>query len=135
MTEGTSMFKPKSKESLRGKEIKARSPIMTAALFPADQEVTGLFKRIAMLGEFKDKGSKEVRKSIGIEIVPEDGVGIGIVVPVVAGIRFGLEITGEGEQASSQYIGRIITIQKEAEKIPSSKGNAAWNFIIAIHPE
>lgn len=107
--------------------VKSMSPLIKPGDFPVGKVFVGKFTKL-----FETNPSAK-KKGEGLEIVPE-GAPMGIAVPCVATIRQGLEITGEGKDAKSPFLGRTISIQRMEKRIASKKGQAAWHFIIGIFP-
>jgi hypothetical protein len=79
------------------------------------------------------KGKEAVPAKYGnlIEIVPQ-GATVGAAVPTVATIKTALEITGEGDDAVCPFIGYEVVLERLDGRIPSKRGNDAWNFIVAL---
>lgn len=117
-----------------GAIVKVMSPLMRPKDFPVGKVLVGKFAKLfdTNPGENED-GTKKIGE--GLEIIPP-GSDIGIALPAVATLKTALEITrAPGQPAVSPYVGRIISVQKMENRIPSKKGNDAWHFIVAIHPE
>jgi len=115
-----------------GVEIKALSPMIKPLDFPVGRVLVGKLTRLfeTKPGTAEDGSAK---KGEGLEIIPP-GAKIGVSIPATAVLRVALDITGKGAEAKCPYIGRFIAVQKAAEKLPSKKGNDAWNFMVAIYP-
>ena len=116
-----------------GVEIKALSPMIKPIDFPVGRILVGKLTRIfeTKPGQNEDGSAK---KGEGLEIIPH-GAKVGVSLPATAVLRTALDITGKGGEAKPPYLGRYLAIQKTANKIPSKKGNDAWNFMVAIYPE
>jgi len=118
--------------------IISMSPMIKPAQWPkgADGNNLTLFGRFKKIFPTKpgkgDDGADKVGE--GVEIVP-DGQPVGVALPCTATLRQGLALTGSGENATSEYLGRNVAIELLPNKIPSKKGNAAWHFVVAIYPE
>ena len=126
----SAMFSDASNFSLpEGAEVVSRSPMLKPADFPDNKVLTGVFKKI--FGTTPQDG----KKSVGVEIVPPGGQ-IGVALPAVATIAQGLKIDdcNKGADATSPYVGRVVSIQKLPGKLKSKRGQDAWNFLVAIHP-
>ena len=119
--------------------IKSRSPLIKPHQMPEGQALIGVLQRFigVEVGSGKDK-----RVGTLAEFKPQ-GSAIGYAIPLTAVLRGALEVTGDGAgettgdsgEAKSPFIGHEVVIQRMADKIPSKKGNDAWNFIVAISPE
>lgn len=111
--------------------VVSMAPMIKPAAFPVGVVLVGKFAKIFATKPGKnDDGSDKTGE--GVEIMP-DGAKVGIALPAVAVLKRALEITGSGDNATSPLLGKTVAIQKLAEKIPSKKGNSAWNFIVEIH--
>lgn len=110
--------------------VKTMAPMIKPKDFPVGKVLVGRFKSIFETKPGKAEDGTD-KLGEGIEIVP-DGAQLGVAIPAGAVIRRALEIEGRGAAATSKFLGKTIAVQKLAEKIPSKKGNDAWNFVIAI---
>jgi hypothetical protein len=131
----TTLFRSKEEAATaRPKDVvvKSMSPMLKPAQWPAGAVLVGKFVRLFEThpGNNED-GTPKLGE--GIEIVPE-GSPVGVSLPAVAVLRTALEISGKGKEATSPFIGRIIEVELLG-KVPSKKGNDAWNFLVSIHPE
>lgn len=119
----------------KGAVVKSMSPMLKPALWPKidgqNAVLVGVFTKCFPTAEFKE--GKETKTGTGVEIVPA-GAPVGVALPVTATLRTGLEITGDGEKATSPHLGRTVEIELLAERIKSKKGQAAWHFVVAIYP-
>lgn len=116
----------------KGVIIKSFAPLIKPINWPKGKDgvnmrLVGKFVKI-----FTTQASK-TKTGLGIEIVP-DGAPVGVALPVTATLRTGLAISGEAENAKSEYMGRYVAIELLDEKLPSKKGQSAWNFVVAIYP-
>jgi hypothetical protein len=127
-------------KKVEGVIVKSMSPLLKPANWPKidgqNAVLVGVFTKIFVTKSFTEgSGKNAVQKDgIGVEIVPV-GAPAGIALPVTATLKTGLDITGEGKEAQSPYLGRIVEVELLADKIPSKKGNSAWHFLVGIHPE
>lgn len=112
----------------QGAIVKSMSPLLKPANFPLGKVLVGVFTKI-----FETRPA-EGKVGEGVEIVPA-GSPVGIALPVVATLRTGLELTGAGKQASSPHLGSTVAIKLMPERIPSKKGQDAWNFVVIIYPK
>lgn len=113
-----------------GAVVKTMAQMVKPRDFPVGKVLVGKFVKIFETRPGKDESGND-KLGEGIEIVP-DGAQIGVALPAGAIIRRALEIEGKGAAATSKYLGKTIAVQKLPDKIPSKKGNDAWNFVIAI---
>lgn len=114
-----------------GAKVVSMAPMLKPSAFPVGVVLVGKFAKIFATKPGKnDDGSDKTGE--GFEIMPE-GAKVGIALPAVAVLKRALEITGSGDAATSPHLGKTVAIQKLADKIPSRKGNSAWNFIVEIH--
>jgi len=113
-----------------GFTIKTRSPLIKPDKFPLDKVLKGVFTKLVpcICGKMEDGKDKWGNL---IEIVPV-GAKVGVALAATAVLRGALDITGVGEEADSIHIGKVVAIQRLPEKLPSKKGNDAWNFIVGI---
>lgn len=111
--------------------VKSMSPMIKLEKFPVGKVLVGVFTKCFKAGEFKNEDGT-MRPGTGIEIVPK-GAPVGIAIPLAATLRTGLEVVGTGNEAKSQYFGREVAIKKMPDRIPSKKGQDAWNFIVLIY--
>lgn len=111
--------------------VKSMSPMIKLEKFPVGKVLVGVFTKCFKAGEFKNEDGS-MRPGTGIEIVPK-GAPVGIAIPLAATLRTGLEVVGTGNEAKSQYFGREVAIKKMPDRIPSKKGQDAWNFIVLIY--
>ncbi len=111
-----------------GMIVRSMAPMIKPADWPVGKVLVGKFTKI-----FETNPTAK-KKGEGIEIMPK-GASVGVAVPAVATIRQGLEMQGNGAEATSEYLGRYIAIKKLEARLPSKKGQAAWHFVIAIYPE
>jgi hypothetical protein len=120
-----------------GMKVKSRSPLLKPDKFPENQLLSGIFKRIITAHVGKGDDGEDKAGAL-IEIVPDMNA-VGITIPAVATIATALELThtGEGRETvfHSPFLGHRLEIQKLPERIPSRKGQAAWNFLVAISEE
>ncbi len=114
-----------------GFTIHSRSPMLKPAQMPEDKAIRGRFKRFVGCEVQPATKTKPAQIGTMIEIVP-DGQHVGVVIPLTVVLRNALQVTGEGESAESPFVGKIIKIQKLAERIPSKQGQDAWNFIVGV---
>lgn len=120
--------------------IKSMSPMLKPTNWPKidgqNAVLVGIFTKTFDSGDFVEGSGedKKSKKGTGVEIVPV-GRPVGVALPVTATLRTGLDLTGDGKNAVSPYLGRLVEIELLPEKIPSKKGQAAWHFTVAIHPE
>lgn len=130
--------KRSSMPRVEGVIVKSMSPMLKAINWPKiDGEnavLVGVFTKVFQCGEFKGDKKESPRVGTGIEIVPALAQ-VGVAIPVTATLRTGLEIKGDGDDATSPYLGRTVEIELLPERIKSKKGQAAWHFIVGIHPE
>ncbi len=122
----------------KGLRVKSRSPLLKPAQFPTGRILSGIIKRLitCKVGVGEKKGS--IKYGCLIEIVP-DLNSVGVAIPATATLMSPLEITqhGEGDATEFQtpYINHTVEIEKLEDKIPSQKGQSAWNFLVAISEE
>lgn len=114
-------------------EVKSMSPMMKPDKWPAGKILTGRLKKFFTCGEFKDSNGN-LKIGTGVEIVPE-GAKVGVALALVATLRMGLEVTGDGKEATSDYIGRIVHVELLPDRLPSKRGQDAWHYLVAIEPE
>ena len=112
--------------------VKSKSPMLPLSQFPVNRILKGVFRKVFKTGTF-GKGDDE-RTGTGVEIVPE-GAKIGIGLGLCATLRQGLEISGDGENATSPHLGKVVYIEKNAQKLKSKKGQDAWHFIVGVDVE
>jgi len=123
----------------KGLIVRSMSPMLKPLNWPKidgqNAVLVGTFTKVFDTAEFTEGTGKNAvkKKGTGVEIVPP-GAPVGVALPVTATLRTGLEITGDGKAATSPFVGRIVEVELLPEKIPSNKGNAAWHFVVAIHP-
>jgi hypothetical protein len=109
-------------------EVKGNAEMFDLNKFPRGKRLSGIFKRC-----FKTKSfgtGDQTRQGTGIEIIP-DGAKHGIGLGVCASLRGGLEISGDGDNATSNNIGKRVHIEYKG-KAPNKKGQAAHQFIVAV---
>lgn len=112
-------------------KVVSMAPMLKPQQFPVGVVLVGKFAKIFATKPGKNEDGSD-KTGEGFEIMPE-GAKVGVALPAVAVLKRALEITGSGDAATSPHLGKTVAIQKLAEKIPSKKGNAAWNFIVEIH--
>jgi len=112
--------------------VKSRSPMIKPAALKKGDAITGVFTKIITCVAGKNDDGTDKPGNL-IELVPR-GAQVGVAFPVTAVIRGALDITGVGDKAESPHLGKEVIIQAlgEENKIPSKKGQDAWNFIVAI---
>jgi hypothetical protein len=131
------LFSPAGQGDVSKFKVKSRSPMIKPAAFPIGQQLRGVIKRLITCevqpAVAASKGKEAVPAKYGnlIEIVPQ-GATVGAAVPTVATIKMALEITGEGDSAECPYIGYEVIIERLDSRIPSKRGNDAWNFVVAL---
>jgi hypothetical protein len=133
------LFRDNKTGVTKGLKVRSRSPLLKPAVFPVGRILSGIFKRTIVC--IAGKGEKG-RDKLGclIEIVP-DLNSVGVAIPATATLVGPLEITQEGDGTKegtkflSPYIGHMVEIEKLDDKIPSKKGQDAWNFLVAISDE
>lgn len=135
-----SAFLPRAAvKRVEGVTVKSMSPMLKPINWPKidgqNAVLVGVFTKTFATGDFKEgTGKNEItKKGTGVEIVPQ-GAPVGIGLPVTTTLRTGLDITGDGKEATSPYLGRTVEIELMPERIKSKKGQAAWHFLIAIYP-
>lgn len=142
-TPASGIFFKRSQVKATGKVIvKSMSPILKPINWPKidgqNVVVVGIFTKVVPLSEFTEGQGKDekTRQGYGVEIVPE-GAPVGIVLPLVATLKTGLDITLDDATRSgtSMALGKTVEIELLPERIPSKKGQAAWHFIVAIHDQ
>lgn len=120
--------------------VKSMSPMLKPAAWPVidgkNAVLVGVFTKTFNTAEFSEGTGKDKKTKVGtgIEVVPE-GAPVGVALPVTATLRTGLEITGDGAEAKSPHLGCVVEIELLPERIKSKKGQAAWHFVVAIHPK
>jgi hypothetical protein len=128
----------KSLAPVEGVIVKTMSPMLKPANWPqVDGEnavLVGRMTKFFKTGEFKRMVGKkeEIVVGTGVEIIPE-GAPVGVSLPVTATLRTGLAVDGDGADAKSEFLGRIVEVELLG-KVPSKKGQDAWNFLVAIYP-
>jgi len=115
-----------------GATVKSFSPIIKPADFPVGQVFVGKFTKIFHTREFPMTGGGK-KQGYGIEIIPA-GAQVGIALPLVATLATAIEFN-EAAEIKSPFIGRTVAVQKGENKLKSTKGQDAWNFIVAVYPE
>jgi hypothetical protein len=126
-----SLLKKSGTVSKVGFKAKTRPPTMKPDMFQPGDVLEGI-----LVGVHKIEGTKQKDGSqkswCKIHIKPE-GDELGVEMAAGGMIRFGLEITDEGDVAHTPYIGRAIQIELgNPVRIKSKKGNDAWNFIVRV---
>lgn len=119
--------------------VKSMSPMLKPTAWPMDGNspmvLVGKLTKFFACGEFKRKvkgGKTETIVGTGCEIVPE-GSPVGVALAVTAILRTGLGVVGDGEKATSEFLGRVVEVELLG-RVPSKKGQDAWNYVVAIHP-
>jgi len=103
----------------------SRSPMLKPAQMPLGKAVVGVFTKLITCHPQKDKLGNMA------EIVPV-GSKVGVCIPLTGVLKGALRVTGEGDDAESEFVGKEVAIQRLNDKIPSKKGQDAWNFIVAV---
>jgi hypothetical protein len=132
-----SPFLDRGSVSMENVRVTSMSPLIAPSKFPIGKILMGKFTKIFVTKEFAtDQQVKkgESRKGLGVEIMPA-GAKVGIALPVVATLKTGLEIRGEGETATSENLGKTVYIELLPEKLKSKKGQDAWHFLVGIGEE
>jgi hypothetical protein len=108
-------------------KVISESPRIKPAQMEPGKPYMGTFRSIQ---HFINKEKKEV---VLVELVP-DGERIGFSLYATAMLRRYLEITGEAGQLTSPYLGKYVKVVNpgDSAKVPSAKGQNAWNFIVEI---
>ena len=117
--------------------VKSRSPMIKPGDMPLGKAATGVLKRLISCTVQEEDTKKKLPKKYGclIELVPV-GRQVGAAIPATAVIANALEIVdADSENPKSPFIGHLVAIQRLPDKLPSKRGNDAWNFIIAVSPE
>jgi hypothetical protein len=126
----SSFLQPANKLDASRFIIKSRSPLIKPGQLPLGQVAVGVLVGFISCEAGKDEKG-EPKPGTLIEFRPK-GAKVGFCLPAVATLAGALEMKGVGKEATSPYIGHEIAIQRLEEKIPSKRGNSAWNFIVAI---
>lgn len=125
----SALFVPDNFQMPEGTVVASMSPMIKPGDFPAGRRLLGKFSKL-----FKTKPADD-KDGAGIEITP-DGAPVGIAIAAVTTIARALKIEQKnGEEPTSVYLGRYIVIERMEKKIPSKRGQDAWNFLVAILPE
>jgi hypothetical protein len=131
------LFTPAGASDVSKFKVKSRSPMIKPGAFPLGMQLRGVIKRLITCevqpAVAAAKGKEAVPAKYGnlIEIVPLGGT-VGAAVPTVATIKTALEIIGEGDDAVCPFIGYEVVLERLDGRIPSKRGNDAWNFIVAL---
>jgi hypothetical protein len=114
--------------------VKSRSPMLKPGDIPTDMVVVGVLRKLIVCNSGVGEDQKQ-KRGVLIELVPQ-GAQVGAAIPATAVIQGALDMQGVGtENPTCPYLGHEIAIRRLEEKIPSKKGNNAWNFIVAISSE
>ena len=135
-------FGRRGTNSVAGLKVKSMSPIIDPKKWPKDedgndQELFGRFTKLFHTRDFERDGNKKgapKQKIIGtgMEIWP-DGAPGGVALPLTAVLRQALQVTGDGADARSPYLGMNVLILLDSKNpLPSKQGNAAHNFKVAV---
>jgi hypothetical protein len=126
-------FKKASEVNREGFEVKSRPPTIKPVDFSPGMVLEGVLVGVHGIPATKKGDGKPWCK---IHIKPE-GDRIGVEMAAGALLRSALEINAEdAEGATSPFIGHLVTIELgDPVKLPSKKGNDAWNFIVGISPD
>lgn len=121
-------------------EIRSLPPLILPHKWPKnaagqDKELTGRFVKAFRLREFAAQGAEKARVGTGIEIRADGSAG-GVALPLTAVLRKALDVTGDGDEATSPNIGKVVKIMLDSKNpIPSKQGQAAHNFKVAIRKD
>lgn len=110
--------------------IKSRSPLIKPMMIPTTKAIIGRFVKLIPCTSGKNEDGTPKMGNL-MEILPE-GQQVGYALAITAVLRGALDISGTGDKATSPHLGKIVAIQRCEERIPSQKGQAAWNFIVGI---
>jgi hypothetical protein len=69
-----------------------------------------------------------------VEIIPV-GAKVGVSLPLVATLKMGLQVGVVDGEPVSALLGKVVHIQLLPEKLPSKKGQAAWNYLVGYEEE
>lgn len=130
-----SLFKEAGAGVSEGMKVKSRSPMLKPADFPVGRILGGTIKRLIRCVAQAGKTAAGTKYGCLIEIVPDLNT-VGVAIPATATLTSALEITESGSGESTEFkcpfIGHRVEIEKLEAKIPSKKGQDAWNFLVAV---
>lgn len=128
----TSMFGKNA--DMGGMVLRSRAPLIKPSKWPAGQQLVGFITGVKAVERLD---GKKVSSWGLIEISP-DGKAVGVAIPATGTITQALEITCDDEKKGAEavyscpFIGHKVVIELLPDKIPSKKGNDAWNFVVAV---
>lgn len=129
------MFKKREDINRKGFNVRSRPPTIKPTDFSPGMVLEGVLKSVERIEGTAHRKGESVKPWVKIHIVPE-GEDIGVSMAAGAMIAQALDIEIGDDGAECPFIGHLITVELgDPIKLPSKKGNEAWNFVVAVSPD